>query len=221
MTTEPYAGAKRVFWVVDNGSSHRGKRAIDRLTRAFPKAVMVHTPLHASWTNQIEIFFSIVQRKVVSPNDFTDLTQVRDRLRAFEDRYNATAQPFQWSSPPPTWTICWPNSTHPPTDKKNPPPPWLPDQPPKDFERRPLSQRHDGPQFQPVLKGIRMSRLGPGRADRTPGRRRSVPAKRTAPARTTRTCADEACAATFRRGPTRSATARSSAPAAAARHVRQ
>ncbi len=44
----------------------------------------------------MEIYFSVVQRKVVSPNDFTNLTQVRDRLRAFEDRYNATAQPFQW-----------------------------------------------------------------------------------------------------------------------------
>ncbi|MGW1847328.1 IS630 family transposase [Streptomyces sp. NPDC001966] len=96
MTTEPYASARRVFWIVDNGSSHRGKKAIDRLTRMFPNAVMVHTPVHASWTNQIEIFFSIVQRKVVSPNDFTDLSEVRDRLRAFEDRYNATAQPFQW-----------------------------------------------------------------------------------------------------------------------------
>jgi transposase len=96
MTTEPYASARRVFWIVDNGSSHRGKKAVDRLTKAFPNAVMVHTPLHASWTNQIEIFFSIVQRKVVQPNDFTDLSQVRDRLRAFEDRYNATAQPFQW-----------------------------------------------------------------------------------------------------------------------------
>ncbi|KJK57817.1 transposase [Saccharothrix sp. ST-888] len=97
MTTEPYASAKRVHWVVDNGSSsHRGQKAIDRLASAFPNTVMVHTPVHASWTNQIEIFFSIVQRKVVQPNDFTDLTQVRDRLRAFEDRYNATAQPFQW-----------------------------------------------------------------------------------------------------------------------------
>ncbi|WP_225900082.1 IS630 family transposase [Streptomyces sp. RLB3-17] len=96
MTTEPYASARRVFWIVDNGSSHRGKKAVDRLTTEFPNAVMVHTPVHASWTNQIEIFFSIVQRKVVQPNDFTDLTQVRDRLRAFEDRYNATAQPFQW-----------------------------------------------------------------------------------------------------------------------------
>jgi hypothetical protein len=96
MTQEPYASAKRVFWIVDNGSSHRGKKAINRLTSRFPNALMVHTPVHASWTNQIEIFFSIVQRKVVSPNDFTDLNEVRDRLRAFEDRYNATAQPFQW-----------------------------------------------------------------------------------------------------------------------------
>jgi hypothetical protein len=62
----------------------------------FPNAVLVHTPVHASWLNQIEIFFSIVQRKVVSPNDFTDLAEVRERLRGFEDRYNATAQPFQW-----------------------------------------------------------------------------------------------------------------------------
>ncbi|MGW4985419.1 IS630 family transposase [Streptomyces mirabilis] len=96
MTQEPYASAKRVFWVVDIGSSHRGKKSVDRLAARFPNAVLVHTPVHASWVNQIEVFFSIVQRKVVSPNDFTDLTQVRHRLRAFEDRYNATAQPFQW-----------------------------------------------------------------------------------------------------------------------------
>jgi len=96
MSQEPYASAKRVFWIVDNGSSHRGQKAADRLTSAFPNAVMVHTPVHASWVNQVEIYFSVVQRKVVSPNDFTDLTQVGDRLRAFEDRYNTTAQPFQW-----------------------------------------------------------------------------------------------------------------------------
>ncbi|WGD39731.1 transposase [Streptomyces cathayae] len=96
MSTEPYAGAKRVFWIVDNGSSHRGRKAADRLTAAFPNAVMVHTPVHASRLNQVEIYFSVVQRKAVSPNDFTDLDEVTDRLRAFEDRYNATAQLFQW-----------------------------------------------------------------------------------------------------------------------------
>jgi transposase len=96
MTQEPYASAKRVFWVVDNGSSHRGQAAIDRLTKRYPNAAMVHTPVHASWLNQVEIFFSIVQRKVVAPNNFTDLDQVQDRLAAFEHRYNHTARPFQW-----------------------------------------------------------------------------------------------------------------------------
>jgi transposase len=100
MASEPYASAKRVFWVVDNGSSHRGKAACDRLAARFPNAVMVHTPVHASWLNQIEIFFSIVQRKVVTPNDFTSLDQVEDRLIAFERRYNETARPFRWEFTP-------------------------------------------------------------------------------------------------------------------------
>ena len=96
MTVEPYASAKRVFWVVDNGSSHRGQAAIDRLAARFPNAVMVHTPVHASWLNQVEVYFSVVQRKVVSPNDFTDLVEVEQRLIDFEKRYNQTARPFQW-----------------------------------------------------------------------------------------------------------------------------
>lgn len=100
MTQEPYASAKRVFWIVDNGSSHRDQAAIKRLTKRYPNAVMIHTPVHASWLNQVEIFFSIVQRKVVTPNDFTDLDQVQDRLTAFEQRYNATARPFRWKFTP-------------------------------------------------------------------------------------------------------------------------
>jgi transposase len=97
MTIEPYASAKRVFWIVDNGSSHRGQAAIDRLAARFPNAVMVHTPTHASWLNQVEIYFSVVQRKVVSPNDFTDLAEVEQRLAGFEQRYNQTARPFRWT----------------------------------------------------------------------------------------------------------------------------
>jgi hypothetical protein len=52
---------------------------------------MVHTPVHASWLNQIEIYFSIVQRKVLSPNDFTDIDAISDRPSAFQNRYNQTA----------------------------------------------------------------------------------------------------------------------------------
>jgi hypothetical protein len=96
MTQEPYASADRVFWVVDNGSSHRGQKAIDCLTEQFPNAIMVHTPVHASWLNQVEVYFSIIQRKALSPNDFTDLDVVEQRLTRFVIRYNAAAKPFKW-----------------------------------------------------------------------------------------------------------------------------
>ena len=81
---------------MDNGSSHRGQAAIDRLAQQYPNATMVHTPVHASWLNQIEIYFSIVQPKVLSPNDCTDIDAISDRLSAFENRYSQTAQPFKW-----------------------------------------------------------------------------------------------------------------------------
>jgi hypothetical protein len=96
MTVEPYASARRVYWVVDNGSSHRGQRAIDRLRTRWPNARLVQLPVHASWLNQVEIFFSVVQRKVLTPNDFTDLADVESRLLAFERRYEQTAVPFEW-----------------------------------------------------------------------------------------------------------------------------
>ncbi|WP_216699710.1 transposase [Arthrobacter sp. H5] len=96
MTTEPYASAKRVFWVVDNGSSHNGWRSIQRMTHAWPTATLVHLPVHASWLNQVEIYFSILQRKAISPTDFANLADLATRILAFQDRYNATASPFDW-----------------------------------------------------------------------------------------------------------------------------
>jgi hypothetical protein len=96
MATEPYASARRVFWVVDNGSSHRGARAAQRLRRRHRRLRLVHTPVHSSWLNQVEIYFSIVQRKVLTPNDFSDLGEVERRLRAFERRYEQAAKPFEW-----------------------------------------------------------------------------------------------------------------------------
>jgi len=96
MTQEPYASAPRVFWIVDNGSSHRGKAAIQRLEAAWPTLKLVHLPVHASWLNQIEIYFSIVQRKVLTPNDFASLVAVEERLLAFERRFGEAARPFEW-----------------------------------------------------------------------------------------------------------------------------
>ncbi len=97
MTREPYASARRVFWIVDNGSSHRGQKAIERLERRWPNLVLVHLPVHASWLNQIEIYFSIVQRKVLEPNDFDNLAELARTLNAFEYHWNEIAEPFDWN----------------------------------------------------------------------------------------------------------------------------
>ena len=96
MSQPPYNEARRVFWVMDNGSSHRGERSVRRLTQAYPRLVPVHGPVHASWLNQIEIYFSIVQRKVLTPNDFPCLEAVAQRLTDFERYYESIAHPFEW-----------------------------------------------------------------------------------------------------------------------------
>jgi hypothetical protein len=96
MTTEPYASAHRVFWVVDNGSSHRGQASINRLESRWPTLRLIHLPIHASWLNQVEIYFSVVQRKLATPNDFRDLAEVEDRLMAFQQHYEQIATPFEW-----------------------------------------------------------------------------------------------------------------------------
>jgi len=111
MTQEPYKSADRVFWIVDNGSSHRGQQAGHRLAEQYPTAMMVHTPVHASWLNQIEIVFSIAQRKVLSPNDFDDLDVVIDRLATFETRYNQAAKPFKWKFTTTDLPTSWTDST--------------------------------------------------------------------------------------------------------------
>jgi transposase len=96
MGSEPYTSAARVFWVVDNGSSHRGQASSARLEGAWSNLRLVHLPIHASWLNQIEIYFSVIQRKVLTPNDFTDLFEVERRLLAFQRRYQQTAVTFDW-----------------------------------------------------------------------------------------------------------------------------
>jgi hypothetical protein len=66
ISEHPYKKAQRVF-LIDNGSAHRGKRSIARLQGDWPNLIVVHNPIHASWLNQAEIYFSVVQRKVVTP----------------------------------------------------------------------------------------------------------------------------------------------------------
>lgn len=96
MDRPEYATAPRVFWVVDNGSSHRGEASVRRLLKAYANAHLVHLPVHASWLNQVEVYFSMVQRKVLTPNDFADLHEVELRLRLYEELSNRTPRPFNW-----------------------------------------------------------------------------------------------------------------------------
>jgi hypothetical protein len=97
MDQEPYRSARHVFWIVDNGSSHRGQRAAEELQASHPRVVIVHTPVHASWLNQIELYFSILQRKVLTPNDYVNLQALVERITAFGERYSALDKPFAWT----------------------------------------------------------------------------------------------------------------------------
>jgi hypothetical protein len=96
MGQEPYRSARRVFWVIDNGSSHRGEASVRRLRTAFPTLVPVHLPIHASWLNQVEIYFSILQRKVDTPADAASAEELAANILAFQEAYEVMAKPFEW-----------------------------------------------------------------------------------------------------------------------------
>jgi hypothetical protein len=96
MRQPPYQTARRVFWITDNGSSHRGQRSVKRLHSWYPNACLVHTPVHASWLNQVEIYFSVLQRKALTPNDFDHLEQLEKTILDFQALYEKAAKPFEW-----------------------------------------------------------------------------------------------------------------------------
>jgi DDE superfamily endonuclease len=96
LAQEPYRSARRVFWIVDGGTVHRGVAAVDRLEGRFSNLTLVHLPKHASWINQVEIYFSILQRKALTPADFSSQDEVEARIPDFQDHDRQIAQPFQW-----------------------------------------------------------------------------------------------------------------------------
>jgi hypothetical protein len=96
-TQEPYASAPHVFWIVDNGSSHAGKAWIERLEGAWQNLRLIHLPYHASWLNQIEIYFSILQRKALTPKDFPSLAALAERITRFQAHWQRVAEPFGWN----------------------------------------------------------------------------------------------------------------------------
>lgn len=96
MAMEPYRSAPRVFWIVDNGPSHRGAKAARRLRERYPNLILVHTPVHASWLNQVEVFFSILQRKVLTPAIADSLAELQARILVFEAEYRRQPRPIRW-----------------------------------------------------------------------------------------------------------------------------
>lgn len=97
MTQAPYQTAERVFWIVDSGCAHHRNTFPARLRGMYANAVAVPLPVHSSWLNQIEIYFSIVQRKVLTPLDVTDEAALTERLLGFQDYYQEVAGPFSWN----------------------------------------------------------------------------------------------------------------------------
>lgn len=97
MEQPPYRFARRVFWLVDNGSSHHPSTFPERLSKKFPNAIAIMLPVHASWLNQVEIYLSILQRKVLTPNEFKTYDELPERTIEFEKRFNLKGQPFKWN----------------------------------------------------------------------------------------------------------------------------
>jgi hypothetical protein len=96
MRRPEYGQGLRTFWVVDNGSSHRGEASVKRMQKTYPNTILVHTPVHASWLNQVEVYFSLLQRKVLTPNDSKDLQELEMRIRLYEELTNRQPKPFDW-----------------------------------------------------------------------------------------------------------------------------
>jgi len=96
MSQKPYKEARRVFLIVDNGSAHRGLKSVERLQGRYENLNLIHAPVHASWLNQIEIYFSILQRKALTPNDFPSLAALKERILGFQQYYQGILKPFEW-----------------------------------------------------------------------------------------------------------------------------
>jgi hypothetical protein len=99
MTRPPYNDTRRVFWIVDNCSAHRGSRAVERLQSRYPNVVLVSRadPCQlAEPSGDLLLYFSIIQRKVLTPNDFPDLNTLAERLLDFQYYWEAAAKPFEW-----------------------------------------------------------------------------------------------------------------------------
>jgi hypothetical protein len=114
MSQDPYCSCRRAFWIVANGSSQRGQRASERLEKAYPYFILVHTPVHASWLNQVWGFVGLTQRKVLTPASSRSLVELAERILAFEAACHSTPNLCAGASPAPTLSVAFRNWPHDP-----------------------------------------------------------------------------------------------------------
>ena len=75
---------------------YRGLKSVKRLQGRYKNLNLIHAPVHASWLNQIEIYFSVLHRKALTPNDFPSLAALKKRILAFQQHYQGIVKPFKW-----------------------------------------------------------------------------------------------------------------------------
>jgi hypothetical protein len=96
MEREPYRSAGRVFWAVDNGSSHRGAASVERPTGGHGGLIAVQTPVHSGWLDRVAVDVSVVERKVLTPDEFAGSDEAEERLRPCEGLTDGEPRPFRW-----------------------------------------------------------------------------------------------------------------------------
>jgi transposase len=97
LDTEIPASVKTIRIVLDNLRMHKGKQVQAWLAK-HPRFVFHHPPVHCSWMNQVEQWFSILRRKRLRIVDFPSKEKLAERLMAFIDEWNETAHPFNWTT---------------------------------------------------------------------------------------------------------------------------
>ena len=96
MSTEPYASAKTVYW--SSTTAPRTRQDVgQRMQERWANARLIHLPVHASSLNQIELYFSILQRKALTPNDLPTLDALAERVLGFGEQYRQIARSFEWT----------------------------------------------------------------------------------------------------------------------------
>jgi transposase len=91
------AAITAIHIVLDNLRMHKGKQVQAWLAQ-HPRFVFHHPPVHCSWMNQVEQWFSILQRKRLAIADFADKAELAERLQAYIKEWNEVAHPFKWST---------------------------------------------------------------------------------------------------------------------------